>query len=141
MPSTRRRRSRTPSTLTLRALGLEAELDLLVGWHPPTNAFERQRSRWRTYRGLLDDYRQVRDELLACRTIQPGDFAETFYQRVAADRRGDVEAIGAAVYRAKYPASGHTARLAATPGASDPADDADSEDDSAAPDGPLEGTE
>ena len=99
-----KKRTRSRITLTLRELGIRARLDFLVGWHPPTNPFECQQSpRWRTFRDFLNDYELVRDEKLAWRAAEPGDFAEQLYQRVAADPRGDVEVIGRAVWTWKYP--------------------------------------
>jgi hypothetical protein len=90
--------------LTLRALGIRARLDFLVGWHPPTCETERlQTPRWRTFRDFLNDYTAVREEMLTWRPAQPGDFAEALFQCVAADPRGDVEAIGRAAWTAKYP--------------------------------------
>jgi hypothetical protein len=104
MPSTRQRRTRTPTTLSLRALGLGARITFLTGWHPPTSEFERLQSpRWRSYRDFLNDYRAVREEMLTWRPAQPDDFAEELYRRVAADPRGDVDVIGRAVWVWKYP--------------------------------------
>jgi hypothetical protein len=90
--------------LTLREIGFRGRLQFLVGWAPPRDAGERQRSpRWKTYGDFLGEYTAVRDEMLGWRSSKPGDFAEELYQRVAADRRGDVEALGAALYAAKFP--------------------------------------
>ena len=102
MPTKRRRLARGRITLTLLDIGIRGRLDFTVGWAPPGNAFERTRSRWTTYRQYLDDYTAVRDEMLARHPRRPEDFAETLYERVGSDPRGDVETIGAALDRKKF---------------------------------------
>jgi len=99
-----KKRTQTRITLTLRELGIRARIEFLTGWHPPTCEFERLQSpRWRTFGDFLSDYTAVRDEMVAWRPAQSDDFAETLYQRVLSDPRGDVEAIGRAVWVWKYP--------------------------------------
>jgi hypothetical protein len=50
---------------SLDVLSLHDLLCFMAGWHPPTNEFERSRSRWLTWTEYDIEYEAVRDELLA----------------------------------------------------------------------------
>jgi hypothetical protein len=88
MPTKRTRRTHGRQVLTLEALSPWEELDLAIGWSPPRNAFERERSRWQNWQDLLHDYVGVREEFLVAgfgAYMASKPFAEWLYQRYGMD--------------------------------------------------------
>jgi len=63
---------------SLDALSLHDLLSFVAGWHPPTSAFERSRSRWATWEEFDSEYAAVREEFLAQEWAQTDEvpFAE-----------------------------------------------------------------
>jgi len=80
------RTAKRRAELTLDDLPLSAILDFLTGWQPPTNDFERQRSRWQTWEEFDAEYLLIREELLGSEWAAPARregraiFAEQRYQ-------------------------------------------------------------
>jgi len=93
MPRKRRVPKRRRVRLTLRDVGIVAQLEFSVGWHPPTTDFERSRSTWMTFTEYLSDYAAVREEYLARRKSSDTPFAERLYQRAQAEPEADLAAL------------------------------------------------
>jgi hypothetical protein len=91
MPTTRHRRTRGRTALTLDDVDFPDLLSLLCGWHPPQNDIER-RSRWSTWAEFDAEYELLRAEFLVhewtLESLERGQpvFAEARYQ---AKLRGD----------------------------------------------------
>jgi hypothetical protein len=54
-----------PRELTWSEVDIRMQLDFFVGWRPPTNDFDRSRSKWQIWEEFLNDWQLVRAEGLA----------------------------------------------------------------------------
>lgn len=103
MPTTRRRRTRRPNTVTLQSLDIPVQLDLLVGVRfPPRTPFDAEQLRFTSYTDFLDTYRAVREDFLAHLRNAGTGFAEELHQAALAQPKADVEALGRTIYAARY---------------------------------------
>jgi len=84
MPTTRHRRSRGRTILTLDSLSLPAILSLVAGWRPPSEHDAGLDGPWQTWAEFDACYQAVRDEFLNSDWANgPGvPFAERRYQEV-----------------------------------------------------------